>query len=287
MFVAALFWGTSATLARFMFHDRNIPALTAVELRLVIAVALLAPWMALRRREALRLRREDLGYLLCLGVFGVASIQGSYYYTISVFGVGLAILLQYLAPSLIVAFDALRGAAVGRLTVVAVVAALAGTGLLVGNVDPGTLHATPWQWAIGFGSAVVFAFYILFSKRALARYAPDTVLLYTFAVAAVVWAFVTPPWVIAAAHYTATDWMMFAALGLTSTLLPFVFFYSGLRHLSPAEAGIVATMEPVVAVLSAGVFLGEGLRSLQWLGAGLVLTAALLASVQTAGKRRR
>ena len=71
---------------------------------------------------------------------------------------------------------------------------------------------------------------------------------------------------------------MFLALGVFSTLVPFVCFYAGLRRLPAVQAGIVATMEPVVAVLSAALILGEGLRTLQWAGAAMVLVAAMLAS---------
>ena len=35
--------------------------------------------------------------------------------------------------------------------------------------------AAPWQWAIAFSSAVWFAFYVLYSKRGLDRYRPETV----------------------------------------------------------------------------------------------------------------
>ena len=69
-------------------------------------------------------------------------------------------------------------------------------------------------------------------------------------------------------------------IGIGSTLLPFTLFYAGLRRLRAEEAGILATLEPVVAVLIAGVFLGESLRSLQWLGAALVLGATLMVSLQ-------
>jgi drug/metabolite transporter (DMT)-like permease len=93
-----------------------------------------------------------------------------------------------------------------------------------------------------------------------------------------VWAVVTPPWKILAAGYDARLWGMFFALGMLSTLLPFALFTAGLRRLPAPETGILATLEPVVAVLSAATFLGEGLRSLQWLGAALVLAAAVLAS---------
>ena len=284
MFGAAFLWGTSATLARFVFRDRHVPALTAVELRLLIAIAILGPWLAWRRPSALRIARADWPYFMVLGLFGVAAVQGTYYYAISVLGVGLAILIQYLAPALIVAYAALRGMRIHPATVVALVSALAGIALLVGNVDPGAIAARPLRpldWAVGFGATVSFAFYVVFSKHGLRRYAPETVLFYTFAIAAVFWAIITPPWRIIAAGYGPDLWAMFASLGVFSTLAPFFLFNSGLKRLTAAEAGIIASLEPVVAVVSAAVFLGEGLRSLQWIGALLVLIAASLAAIQS------
>jgi drug/metabolite transporter (DMT)-like permease len=262
-----------------------VPALTAVELRLAISVAFLGPWLALRRPAALRVSRADWGYFLVLGIFGVAAVQGTYYYAISVLGVPLAILIQYLAPALIVGYDALRGTRVRVATVVALASATLGIAMLVSNLDPATfrarpIHVRPLDWAVGFGSAVSFAFYVVFSKRGLRRYPPETVLLYTFLIAGLAWAIVTPPWRIAAAGYGADLWLLFAALGVFSTLVPFVLFNSGLRRLSAAEAGIMATLEPVVAVLSAAAFLGESLRALQWIGALLVLFGASLASAR-------
>lgn len=280
VFAATVFWGTSATLARFVFRDRAVPPLTAVELRLVIAVSLLGAWLAWRKPAALRVRREDWGYFVILGLFGVAAVQGTYYYSIATLGVGLAILLQYVAPALIIAVDLLRGATVRPHVVVAVAAAIAGTALLVTGVDRAA-HAIPLRdWLVGISAAVTFAFYVVYSKRGLARYAPETVLFYTFLIAAVFWGCVTPPGRILAAGYDAGLWAMFLALGVFSTLVPFVCFYAGLRRLPATQAGIVATMEPVIAVLTAALFLGEGLRSIQWLGAALVLGAALLAGIE-------
>jgi drug/metabolite transporter (DMT)-like permease len=280
VFAATLFWGTSATLARFAFRDRAVPPLTAVAMRLVIAATLLGVWLAWRKPAALRVRREDWGYFLILGLFGVAAVQGTYYYAIATLGVGLAILIQYLAPALIIAAELLRGAAVRPQVIVAVLAAFAGTVLLVSGVPRGAVVIPMRHWAVGFGAALSFAFYVLYSKRGLARYAPETVLFYTFAIAAAFWMCVTPPARILAAGYDATVWTMFLGLGVFSTLVPFVCFYAGLRRLPAAQAGIVATMEPVVAVLSAALFLGEGLQPVQWIGAALVLGAALLAGIE-------
>lgn len=273
-----MFWGGSATLARFMFRDYAVPVRHAVEMRLLIAVTLLGVWLAWKRPEALRIERRDTLYFIVLGLVGMAAVQGTYYHAIATLGVGLAILIQYLAPSLIVVFDLLRGRRVLSSTLAGVIGALIGTGLLVGDVDRVALHARPLDWAVGFGAALAFAFYIVFSKRGLSRYRPETVLFYTFLVAAAFWAFIAPPWRIAAAGHGPGIWAGFAALGVLNTLVPFSLFYAGLRHLTPSQASIMATLEPVVAVLAAAVFLAEGLRPLQWIGAALVLAAAVLAT---------
>lgn len=278
VFLATCFWGTTATLARSVFRDHGVPALTVVELRLGIAAVLLLVWLLAANRAALRLRQEDHGYFLVLGLVGVAAVQGTYYYSISRLGVGLAILLQYLAPSLLVLWDILRGRRPAPALIAAVVLALTGTALLVNGVDPGTLHATVLDWAIGLSSAVSFAFYVAHSKRGLARYAPETVLFYTFVVAGIFWAFVTPPWRIVAAHYPPSLWIKFILLGVFSTLVPFRCFYAGLRRLPATEAGVLATSEPVVAIIAAAVFLGETLRPQQMVGAAMVIAASMLAS---------
>lgn len=278
IFAATVFWASSATLARYVFRDRHVPPLTVVELRLTIAAAVLFVVLLIRKPRALRIQRADIRYFLTLGLLGVAAVQGSYYFSISKLGVGLAILIQYLAPTLIVTFELLRGRWVGATMLVAVVCATAGTALLVGGVGPEAHAAKPLHWAISFASAFVFAFYILYSKRGLERYAPETVLLYTFAVAGAFWMLVTPPWRIVAAGYPLSLWGVFVLLGLFSTLVPFALFYAGLRRLPASETSVIATAEPLVAMVAAGLFLHERLRAFQFLGAALVLVAALLAS---------
>lgn len=280
VFAAATLWGLSATLARFLFREHHVPALTVVELRLTIAWLVMLPWLALRDPAALRVRASDWPYLLTLGLFGVAAVQGTYYYSISRLGVGLSILIQYLAPALVVLYEMARGRSPSPRTLTAVAAAVAGTALLVGGIDASALRATPVDWVIGFGTAVTFAFYIVYSKRGLGRYPAPTVLLYTFAIASLFWAVVTPPWRIAAARYSAEVWGLFLAIGVCSTLVPFALFYGGLRRMRAEETGVLATLEPLVAITSSAVFLGEGLGALQIVGACLVVAATLLASLQ-------
>jgi DME family drug/metabolite transporter len=118
---------------------------------------------------------------------------------------------------------------------------------------------------------VFFAFYILYAKRLLKRLPPWTVLFYGFLVAALFWMVFVPPTAIAAAHYSGETWGLFLLIALSSALVPFALFYSGLARLDASRAGVVALLEPIVAIGSSAWWLGEGLTASQGAGAALIL----------------
>jgi len=271
-------WGLSATLARWtMKHD--IPPLTVVELRLSISVVILAVMFALFRPALFRIGKGDVLPLVILGTLGIAAVQGSYYTNVSWIGVGLAILLQYLAPTLVVAYEALvQRRAPGRLELAALLCATLGVALLVLADGAAVARANPKGIVLGLASAGFFAFYIVYAKRLVSRISPFTVLFYGFLVAALFWMIFQPPSRIAAAHYDARTWALFLAIALGSALVPFGLFYAGLARLDASRAGIVALLEPIVAIGSSAWWLAEGLTWSQAAGAALILLGVGLAT---------
>jgi drug/metabolite transporter (DMT)-like permease len=260
-----------------MTHD--VPPLTVVELRLSISVVLLAMIFALFRRDLFRVQRGDILPLIVLGIGGIAAVQGSYYTNVRWVGVGLAILLQYLAPTLIVAYEALVARRMpSRIELAALVSATLGVAMLVLADNGAIARANPRGVALGLASAVFFAFYILYAKSLLRRLPPWTVLFYGFLVAALFWMVFVPPSAIAAAHYSGATWALFLAIALSSALIPFGLFYAGLARLDASRAGVVALLEPIVAIGSSAWWLGEGLTLSQGAGAALILLGVGLAT---------
>ena len=260
-----------------MKHD--IPPLTVVELRLSISVVILAAIFALFRPALFRIGRGDVLPLVILGTLGIAAVQGSYYTNVSWIGVGLAILLQYLAPTLVVAYEALaQRRAPSRLELAALLCATLGVALLVLADGAAVARANPKGILLGLASAGFFAFYIVYAKRLVTRISPFTVLFYGFLVAALFWMIFQPPWKIAAAHYDARTWALFLAIALGSALVPFGLFYAGLARLDASRAGIVALLEPIIAIGSSAWWLAEGLTWSQAAGAALILLGVGLAT---------
>jgi len=260
-----------------MKHD--IPPLTVVELRLSISVVILAAIFALFRPALFRIARGDVLPLIILGTLGIAAVQGSYYTNVSWIGVGLAILLQYLAPTLVVAYEALaQRRAPSRLELAALACATLGVALLVLADGAAVARANPKGILLGLASAGFFAFYIVYAKRLVTRISPFTVLFYGFLVATLFWMIFQPPSRIAAAHYDGRTWALFLAIALGSALVPFGLFYAGLARLDASRAGIVALLEPIVAIGSSAWWLAEGLSWSQAAGAALILLGVGLAT---------
>ncbi len=252
--------------------QRDVPALVIVELRLMISVALLAVGFALLRPALFRIARGDVLPLLILGTVGIAAVQGTYYTNVGLVGVGLAILLQYLAPALVVAWEAIvRRRMPPRGRVLALLLATAGVALLVLADGAAVARANPLGVAIGLASAGFYAFYIVYSEGLVARLSPWTVLFYGFLVAGLFWMLFVPPWDIANARYDGAQWGVFVAIAMGSALVPFALFFAGLKRIGAARAGIVALLEPIVAIGSAALFLREGLSPAQGAGAVLIL----------------
>jgi drug/metabolite transporter (DMT)-like permease len=269
--LATLFWGGSASLARHLFVH-GVPALVVVELRLLFSSLILGAYLLVFRRDQLFVPRAQWLRLVVLGLVGVAAVQGSYYTTVSLVGVGLAILLQYLAPAGVAIYEALtKKSPLTRQKGLALALTTGGTALLVLDDPAGVLDAHPFGVGLGLLSAVFFAFYMVYAKETVARVPQLTVNFYGFAIAALAWAFVNPPWKILTSGYSIGQWELFFLVAVFSVLIPFGLFYRGLARLDTWKAALTAMLEPVVAAVSAWVFLGESLGGWQCVGAGLLL----------------
>lgn len=272
---AAAFWGVSATVARHLITQR-FDTLLLVQMRITLSFLALLPVFLAARPALLRVSLRDLPDFALLGVLGVAGSNFTYYFTIQETNVATAILLQYLAPVLVLGWAAVSREE--RLTAVkagAAAVSIAGCFLAIGGGRLDALRLSPAGLASGIGSAVCWAFTNVWLKRVTARHDVWTCVIWSFAFASVFWLFVNPPWTIAAAGYGAGVWGILLVVAVISVLIPHSLYFNGIRHLSASRAIITATFEPVVAIGTAALFVGETPGPVHLLGAAMVLGAIL------------
>src|SRR5262249_6957993 len=79
-------------------------------------------------------------------------------------------------------------------------------------------------------------------------------------------------------------WQFLVAIGFLSTFLAIQTFYAGSRRIGAAQAALVSTVEPLIIVPLAAVFLDDILAPLQLVGGALILLGVVIAQT---GERPR
>ena len=296
IFIAAatFFWGLSAVMGRAVFTGKLLAGVQALrpidpvilaQSRTTLSFLVLAPILLLQRR-ALRVRSKYLVQFFLLGILGVAASNFFYFYAIEKTTVALAIVLQYVAPVWVLLYmlaRRLQQPTTRRIS--GVVLAVIGCGLAVGGITAQRIF--PWLAISGphfdvLGviaaelAAISFAFYNVYGQHLLQLFDRWTVLLFALLGAALFWLIVNPPWKIVAQHYSGGQWLFMMAFAVTSMLVPFSLYFTGLQHLDPTRAIVTACLEPVWAILLTAVILGEWVSPMQVVGIVIVLAAIIL-----------
>ncbi|MEE1785880.1 EamA family transporter [Streptomyces sp. SP17BM10] len=281
--VSACAFGGSGTAAKPLI-EAGLSPLHVVWLRVTGAAVALLP-IAYRHRDAV-LRRP--GLLIGFGLLAVAGVQACYFAAISRIPVGVALLIEYLGPPLLIGYvkfvqrkPVSRGAAIG--------AAVAVTGLAcVVEVWNGlSFDALGVLFALGAACCQVGYFVLADAGRRGERPVdPMAVSAFGLLIGAVVLTVATRPWeadwsplggnVVMNGHslpaFLPAAWMV-----LVATVLAYLTGVVAVGHLSPPVAGVVANLEAVVATVLAWILLGEHLGLPQLAGGLLVLAGAFAA----------
>ncbi|MER5319947.1 EamA family transporter [Streptosporangium roseum] len=292
--VSAICFGFSGPLAKSLI-DAGLTPLQAVWTRLAGAALVLLVATALVRPSALVVPRHRLRFVAAYSLVGFAAVQAFYYGTIARLPVGVAVLLEYASPVLVLAWVRLvRRARLPRAAAVGAVLAVGGLACVV-EVWRG-VRLDGLGLVLGLGTAVCAAVYFLLSQEAGHDVHPLGALTWGLAGAAVVLTPLAAPWRL--------PWQLFtadlalggrtlpapAAIGwlvVVGTVVAYATGIAAVRVLTAAVGATVASLEVLASVVIAWALLGEALGAPQMLGGALVLAGALLAQKAVAGARSR
>ncbi|WP_327583569.1 DMT family transporter [Nonomuraea sp. NBC_00507] len=266
--------------------EAGLSPLQAVWLRMATAALVLVPLaVILRGRGLTRGLRPHLVPLLGYGTAGVAGAQACYFVAASRLPVGVAILLEFSGPVIVLVWLRLvRRVPVNRSAATGVAVALAGLTLVV-QVWTG-LSLDPVGLAAGLGAAACLAAYILIIDRLTGHVDALVITASGSVVAAAVLTALAAPWAmpwdvlpaqVPVAGYAVPGWTLVAWIGLVSTVLAYLASVAGLQRLSAQVGGAICYTEAVAVALIAWAVLGERLTPAQMVGGAIVLTGAYIA----------
>jgi drug/metabolite transporter (DMT)-like permease len=259
------------------------------EIRVTGALVGLAAALALTRPRALRVRARELPFLAFFGICGLAFVQWLYFLAIDRIAIGIALLVQYLAPLLVALWARfVYREHVRRRIWVALALSLGGLALILQIWHARRLDVAGVVFALG--AAVTYAVYVLSAERGVRTRDPVSLSCFGFLFAAVFWAILRPWWSFPASAAAASVslrghlagvhlpvWALSLWMIVLGTIVPFGLVVAALRHVSATRAGIVAMLEPVVAIAVAWVWLAQSLGAAQAVGGAVVLSGIVLA----------
>lgn len=271
---AAAIFGLGGIVAKLGFRVGFEPSQLA-ELRIIFSFLLLFAVLAIFRRGDLAVRRTDLPMLALFGVVGIGGVQLSYYESIQRLPIGVALVIQYTAPLLLLLYARLAGRRVdGRLWVAAFLT-IAGCALVVGLYDESLRAVNAVGALLALLAAVIFAVYFILAEGVLSRHRPWTALLYGLGFALVAWAVLRPVWLLPW-DLAAANWPLVAGIAIL-TVTPFALTLTAVSLIPAARVGLTSTFEPVVAAIAAFFILSEALEPPQLVGGAVVLTGIVIA----------
>ncbi|WP_299541850.1 DMT family transporter [uncultured Streptomyces sp.] len=294
---SAVAFGGSGVAAKPLI-EAGLDPLHVVWLRVAGAALVLSP-LAWRHRS---LVRERPALLVGFGLLAVAGVQAFYFAAISRIPVGVALLVEYLAPALVLLWVRfVQRRAVTRAAALGVVLAVGGLACVV-EVWSG-LRFDVAGLLLALAAACCQVGYFVLSDHGGADPAagpeadgpgpvrrepphPVGVIVYGLLVGTAVLTVVSRPWGMDWAVLTGATsmngrsvpaWLLLCWIVLLATVLAYVTGVLSVRLLSPQVAGVVACLEAVVATVLAWVLLAEHLSAPQLLGGGVVLIGAYIA----------
>lgn len=272
--LAALFWASSGTAAKYLFLN-GVTAFELVQMRTTLAAGIVFAWLAFRDRSLLAIDRRDLAYFVTLGV-GLAAVQFTYLFAISRIQVAAAILIQYQAPLFVALYTMFfLGTELPPVVFAAMAGSLFGCWLVAGGYNLDLLAMNRVGMLSALASAVTFAWYTVRCEYGMKRYPPWTVVFYGLLFAAVTWNLLHPPLTGFLKPSGAAQWGCVLIVGLLGTVLAFICYNEGINRIGATRASITATLEPITAGLIAWVLLGEAMEPWQVLGAALVICSII------------
>ncbi|HEU0052412.1 MAG TPA: EamA family transporter [Longimicrobium sp.] len=267
--LAAVLWGLIGPASRFALRDGVDPLEIAFWRAVIAAACFGAHAVALRRT---RIARRDLPAVIVFGLLGVSLLYAAVFLAVRHGGAALASVLLYTAPVWVAVLAALflHERMTGR-KLLAVFLAMAGVaGIATASGGSGIrLTAPALFWGLLSGWA--YALFYLFGKRYFDRYPAATLFMYALPVGALG---LLP--LVDFRPKTPVAWTAIVFLAVVPTYASYLLYSAGLRRVEATRAATVATIEPVVAAVSAYLVWGERMSVTGYLFAGLVLLAVLL-----------
>ena len=275
--LAACFWGSMGIFVRKL-GAYGFNSIQIVAIRVTLAALIFCMILFVKDPAGFKISVKDIPLFIGLGFGSILFFTVCYFSAIKIMSLSTAAILLYTSPIWIMLMSALFfHEKMNSRKILALALAFGGCVLVSGISGEGI----PLKGLLfGLGSGIGYGLYSILGTIALRRYSPYTVTAYTFLLAAVGSWLICEPKDMMAKFAMADDLtgllLLCILTALVTAVIPFLAYTLGLQTLEASKAGILATIEPLVATVIGIVYFSEPLTVLSGIGILLILGAVII-----------
>ncbi|KAF1367690.1 MAG: carboxylate/amino acid/amine transporter [Yokenella regensburgei] len=283
---AAVLWGSSGVCAQYIMEQSQMSSgfLTMIRLLFAGLILLMLSFVHGDKIFSILRNRQDALSLLFFSLVGALTVQLTFLLTIEKSNAATATVLQFLSPTIIVAWFAIvRRARPGNLVLTAIFTSLVGTFLLVTHGNPTSLSISPAALFWGIASAFAAAFYTTYPSTLIARYGTLPIVGWSMLIGGLV---LLPFYAGQGSSFSFTGNLLLAFFYLVviGTSLTFSLYLKGAQMIGGPKASILSCAEPLSSAFLSLLLLGVSFTLPDWLGTLLIVSSVILISLDS---RRR
>ena len=214
-------------------------------------------------------------------MIGIAACQMTYYMAVDDSNAGIATVLQYTAPVMIMIYLSIRNRKLPEVSErVALILAFGGIILLATHGHLTELSISKTTLVLGLMSAVATVFYNLLPGNLMDEYSTFAIVGWGMLVSGIALLPFVRPW--NTTPLITWDWQTFLCTGvviIVGTVLSFGFYMEGVRLIGGSRASLFASVEPLTATIASVLFMGVAFSVMDLLGFVGIIGAVVILSL--------
>ena len=281
--LGSMLWGATGPLMEWLLSHTTLTVSFMLTIRLTIAGVVLLLYLLITRQEIFKIWQQKVWgrQLFIFGIIGMLGVQYTFAATIHVSNAVIATLLQFLAPIFVVTYVSLSMKKwPPKYQVVSMIGTLMGLFLLLTNASLDSLLVSGKALLWGVAVGLTFAFYTLYPARLMKEWSILLVVGWGMLIGGLTLGVSSGIW-------KSDEWMVFTDLKITGLMLAliffgtiaFVLFLSSMKYITPVEASVLSSIEPLTAMIISGLVFHTSLGIWQLVGVFVMLICVTWLSI--------
>ena len=285
---AGCLWGSVGFFVKNLL-DAQLPLSTIIFWRMFFAFIILFLYLYFTDKSKLKIDREILKTVIAIGLISQCLFNISYFTAIRITSIATAVTLLYTAPI----FIALMARIFFRelLTankIIALLLCVTGCFFTVTGGSWETLQLNSSGILAGLAAGLTFGSLTILSKPIANKCHPYTIVFYSIGFGLLFYSPFSRPMILIQQSSGTMIWFYMLSLSIVSTIFAYLFYIGGLSMgIEASKAGIISTIEVVVAVFMSYLFFNEQLAGWKLLGILLVIGSVITVQLDRLVSRKR